>query len=148
MAETQPQPKIKSREDAAVQQTVDALSRAGARWPTKYYACKMPLGRDKTTRQPLVAKLVAETQTRSIEEFDGIDNVIVTRETVIRVHDIEIPECPLDIQAAGEKKTWIRDNQQKILRLFVDPDRDGLPPGIENEQLKEFSLKRQRPNVR
>jgi hypothetical protein len=118
-------------QDQAVRQTMDALERKGQKWPSRRVKCRYALDRDKATRQERYITFTAELQTRNAEVFDGIEVNVVEIEQIIRVHDVVIPEAPMEVKAAGdiEAKCWHRDRYIELLRAVVGRER--IPPGVE-----------------
>ncbi len=128
---TQPAPP-NAPQDIAVRATVDALERKGNRYPSRRVKCRVICDRDKVTRTDRFITFTAEFQTRVFEQFDGVSEMIATEvEQIIRVHDVVIPESPLDVKAAGdiEAKCWHRDRFVELLRLVVGKER--IPAGVE-----------------
>ena len=135
---TQPAPP-NSPQDQAVRATVDMLNRKGNQYPSRRVKCRIVCDRDKLTRQDRYITFTAELQTRTFEQVDGIEVHVSEVEQIIRVHDVVIPDAPVDVKAAGnqEAKCWHRDRFVELLRLVIGKER--IPPGV--EQIDEPAAK-------
>ena len=130
-----------SFQDQAVRQTMDHLERKGQKWPSRRVKCRYAIDRDKATRQDRFITFTVELQTRMAEYFDGAETTAIEIEQIIRVHDVVIPEAPIEVKAAGdiEAKCWHRDRWVELLRSVIGRER--IPPGV--EQIEEASLRPQ-----
>lgn len=129
-------------QDKAVRSTMDALERKGQLWPAKFFSCKYSLGKRRGEREERYVTFIAEAQTRTAEFFDGVEVENEMYDQIIRVHEVVVPEPPLDVVAAGEGKIWTRDRFVDMLRLVIGRNTLGstplFPPGVEAEGMKEY----------